>query len=248
MPILGIGLHVLAAIFFAVHAIRTRQEMYWLMILFLFPLLGSVVYALAIWLPELQQSRHVRRAGSTVVQLIDPGRELRAATEANELSPSVRNQLRLADALVAAGRASESIAYYRRALAGVFAGDPDIRARLAYALLENFQAADARDELDRLIADNPNYTSPKAHQTYARAVAALDDRARAREEFGVLLDSYPGLEARARYARLLQEWGEADRAQALANESLRLAKRLPEHSRSLDRAWLSQLQRVARGS
>ena len=38
---LGIGLHVLVAVFFAVHAIRSRQQMIWLMILFMFPLLGS---------------------------------------------------------------------------------------------------------------------------------------------------------------------------------------------------------------
>ena len=43
MPIFGLGLHILIAIFFAIHAIRTGREMYWLLILFMFPLLGSIV-------------------------------------------------------------------------------------------------------------------------------------------------------------------------------------------------------------
>ncbi|AEG69672.1 conserved transmembrane protein of unknown function [Ralstonia solanacearum Po82] len=44
MPFLGIGFHVIVALFFAVHAVRTHQSMYWLFILFAFPLLGSVAY------------------------------------------------------------------------------------------------------------------------------------------------------------------------------------------------------------
>ena len=43
MPILGFGLYFALAIFCAVHVVRTRQPLYWLMILFGFPLLGSVV-------------------------------------------------------------------------------------------------------------------------------------------------------------------------------------------------------------
>ena len=82
--------------------------------------------------------------------------------------------------------------------------------------------------------------------TYARAVAACNTRARAREEFDVLVDYYPGLEARARYATLLHEWGETERAQALAADSLRDARRLPAHTREQERQWLAQLQKADR--
>ena len=56
MPFLGIGFHVLIALYFAVHAIRTGQNLFWLMILFAFPLLGSIVYLFAIYLPELRDA------------------------------------------------------------------------------------------------------------------------------------------------------------------------------------------------
>ena len=52
MPFLGLGLHVIVALFFAIHAMRSGQQMYWLIILFSFPLLGSVVYFVAIYLPS----------------------------------------------------------------------------------------------------------------------------------------------------------------------------------------------------
>ncbi|HEX5694651.1 MAG TPA: tetratricopeptide repeat protein [Arenimonas sp.] len=247
MYVFGIGLHVLAAIFFAVHAIRTNQPMYWLFLLFLFPGLGSLVYGIAVWLPEMRSHRGVRRAGAKVKQLLDPGRELREATEANELSPSVGNQLRLAEALLEAGRPGEAVAHYQLALQGLYAGDPDIQSRLAKALLESGRAADARDLLDRVIAEHPKFKSPPAHLTYARAVAACGDREKAHEEFGVLVGYYPGLEARARYAALLQEWGDAEAARKLAADTLRESQRLPAHTRGNEREWIALLQKVDRG-
>lgn len=246
MHFLGIGLYLVAAIFFAVHAVRTRQEMYWLLILFLFPLLGSIVYALAIWLPELRRSRGMMQASRTVQKLLDPGRELRAALEAHDGAPSVGNQLRVADALLEAGRPSEAVVHYQQALQGLYADDPDITARLARALLESGKVAEARERLDTLIAAHPQYRSPTAHLIYARAVAELGDRERAHEEFGVLVGYFPGMEARARYAELLYAWGETEKAQALAAESLRLVQRLPAHTRTLDRDWIAQLQKVDR--
>ncbi len=74
MPYIGIGLHVLAAIYFAVHAIRSGQSLYWLILLFSFPLLGSVVYFLAIYFPEVRQSRGARQVVRSAKQLMDPGR------------------------------------------------------------------------------------------------------------------------------------------------------------------------------
>ncbi len=248
MSILGIGLHVVIAVFFAIHAVRTNQPLYWLFILFLFPLLGSIVYGVAIWLPEIRQHRGLRRAGSKVRQLFDPTRELREATHATELAPTVGNQLRLADALLEAGRASEAVPHYQRAMQGLYAGDADIQVRLARALLESARPAEARDLLDRLIAENPDFTSPTAHLIYARAVAACGDRDKAHEEFGVLVGYYPGLEARARYATLLHEWGDTERARTVAADALRDAQRLPVHTREGEREWIALLRKADRVS
>lgn len=246
MHLFGIGLHVVVAVLFAIHAVRTNQPLYWLFILFLFPLLGSVVYGVAIWMPEMRQHRGVRKVGSNVRKLFDPARELREATHATELAPTVGNQLRLADALVDAGRASEAVPHYQRAMAGLYAGDADIQARLARALLESARPAEARDLLDRLIAAQPDFKSPTAHLTYARAVAACGDRDKGHEEFGVLVGYYPGLEARARYATLLHEWGDTERARTVAAEALRDAKRLPAHTREGEREWITLLQKADR--
>lgn len=232
------------AVLFAVHAVRTGQPLYWLFILFFFPGLGSLVYAIAIWLPEMRHSSGVRRTQRKVRDMLDPGRELREARAAHEDAASVGNRLRLADALLADGKAAEALPLYDAAMTGLYANDPDIRTRKARALLETGRAGDARALLDALIAEKPDFRSASGHLTYARAVAALDERDKAREEFDALAQYYPGLEARARYAVLLRDWGDIARARELAAESLRIAQRLPSHSRTADREWIAMLQKI----
>lgn len=62
MPYLGLGLHVLLALLCGVHAVRTGRPLYWLVILFSFPLLGSLIYFLAVYLPESRLERHAVRS------------------------------------------------------------------------------------------------------------------------------------------------------------------------------------------
>lgn len=244
MPIAGIGLHVIIAIFFAVHAIRTQQDRYWLMILFAFPLLGSLVYAIAIWLPDVRHTREARQVVRGVQRLLDPSKELRAAQEQLEVAATPDNRLRLAEALLETGRASEAVVQYQAVLSGIYANDPQITVRLAHALLDAGKANDAREILERLIREHPNFKSPEGHLTYARAIAALGDRAKAHEEFETLVGYYAGLEARARYAEILLAWNERERTKSLVEDSLKIAKRMPGYARKINQTWLATLKRV----
>lgn len=244
MPIAGLGLHVLIAIYFAAHALRTGQDRYWLWILFAFPLLGSAVYALSIWWPMARHSREGRQVIRGVQRVLDPTRELRAAQEALEVAATPDNRLRLADALLGANRASEAVVQYQAVLNGIYAKDPQITVHYAHALLEAGQPNEARVALEALIREQPQFKSPEGHLVYARAVGALGDRAKAREEFDVLVGYYAGLEARARYAALLQSWGDTAQARTLVDESLARAKRMPRYARELNKPWLAELKRV----
>jgi hypothetical protein len=244
MPIAGLGLHVLIAVFFASHAIRSGQDRYWLWILFAFPLLGSLVYAIAIWLPEARGSRQGQLVMRGVQRALDPTRELRAAQEALDVAATPANRLRLADALLGDGRASEAVVQYQAILTGLYADDPQVQIRLAGALLEAGKPNDARELLERLIREQPNLKSPEGHLLYARAVAALGDRARTHEEFEVLVGYFAGLEARARYAEVLLAWQETGRCRALVEDSRRIAKRMPSATRDINKEWLARLKKV----
>jgi hypothetical protein len=247
VPIAGLGLHIIIAICFAVHAMRTGQDRYWLMILFMFPLLGSLVYAIAIWWPDARRSYAGQQIVKGVRNALDPDRELRAAQDAFDLSASADNRLRLAEALLAKNRATEAAVQFRAAMSAVHRDDPVIHVRLAHALLEAGDAAAAREELDALRRAHPNIRSPEGHLIYARALAALDDRDRAREEFDSLIGYYAGFEPRARYAQALQRWGETAAARELAQTSMKQAARLPKYSRRMNHEWIKSLERIARG-
>ncbi|MFO1338365.1 MAG: hypothetical protein U1F53_09020 [Burkholderiaceae bacterium] len=133
MPIVGLGLHVLIAIFFAIHAVRSGQQTYWLFILFSFPLLGSIVYFLAIYLPDSRLERGARQAVAKAAKALDPTRELREARAAFEYTPTAQHQMRLAAALLDAGQAEEAATNYEACLKGPFASDLEIRWGAAQA-------------------------------------------------------------------------------------------------------------------
>jgi hypothetical protein len=126
MPVLGVGLHVLIAICFAIHAMRTGQNMYWLLILFMFPLLGSVVYFFAIFLPGSRLEHSAGKALALAAKKLDPTKELREARAAFEFTPTAQNHMRLASALLEAGEAQEAAQNYETCLAGPFSNDLDL--------------------------------------------------------------------------------------------------------------------------
>ena len=121
MRIFGISLYVIIALFFAVHAVRTQQNMYWMLILFLFPGLGSAVYFFVIYLPSLRQSRGARAATRAISQLVDPNRAVREARTDFDRAPTVAHRMRLAAALLDAGNAPEAWSITETVASGPFA-------------------------------------------------------------------------------------------------------------------------------
>ncbi|AXK70841.1 hypothetical protein DWG18_00070 [Lysobacter sp. TY2-98] len=244
MPFLGLGLHVLIALYFATHAVRTGQDRYWLMILFAFPGLGSLVYALTIWLPQARHAPEVRAATKGVQRILDPDRELRFAQEDFDTSPTTAHRVRLGSALLAKGRAEEAAAHLERAATGVHADDPDIRVRLAEAWLACGRAREAREQLDEVIRKHPEYRSPRGHFAYARAVAAEGDRDKARHEFDTLTSYSGDLDVHAEYANTLAGWGDEAHAREICEHALRRIKRMPAYQRRLYRDATSRMKKL----
>lgn len=196
-------------------------------------------------MPILGRNSHgARRIVKGIRQTLDPGAELRAAQAEFDLSATVGNRLRLADALAAKGRPGEAVTLYRECLRGVYRDDPLIEVKLASALLESDDPAGARATLDALIAREPTFKSPDGHLVYARAVAALGERDAARTEFDALLRASSGFDVRAYYAEVLAEWGELDAAKALADDALRHVHRLSSHAKHLNDPWIRRLRQI----
>jgi hypothetical protein len=244
----GVGLHVLIALFFAFHAYKTRQNMYWLFILFMFPLLGSVVYFLAIYLPEIRDSRGVRTAARKLVRIVDPARELRLAKQAFELTPTVDNRLRLAKALLDAGSPEAALEEFLQAANGPFSEDPALLFGMARAQMEVTRFEAAAQTLEKLFALHPQKRQqPEIALLYARSLAACG-ASDTREAFDAALMIANGPEVKCFYADWLKErHHESDRqkARALYEEVLGDSRYWNNrHSRTLNRPWLQHAKQA----
>jgi len=241
----GIGLHVIVAIFFAVHAVRTHQNMYWLLLLFLFPGLGSVVYFFAIYLPGLRQTRGAQVAKRAINQIVDPGRAVREARQAFDRAPTVEHRMRLGATLLDAGNPGEALEHYEAAANGPFASDPALLEGLARAQLATGRHAEAQATLEKLFAANPRARDQSEPSLlYARTLAALGAPG-ARDAFERALTNASDVAARCLYADWLakqSDTADRERAKSLYSEIVHDARHWPRHAREHNREWLQRAQ------
>lgn len=244
MTIFGIGLHVLVAIFFAIHVIRSGQQMYWLMILFMFPGLGSIVYFIAIYLPDSKLNHGARKAVTAAARSLDPGRELREARDAYAYTATAQNQMRLASAQLAAGDAGEAAATYEACLQGPFSGDLEIRYGAARATLACGRAAAAVSHLQTIRAADANFRGEQVCLLLAQALAAAGRQDEAKAEFEFALGRYNSFAVQAEFAIWAAGVGDAERAGQLHAELQRTMQRWTRHTRDLNQELIRRLNAV----
>ena len=242
MPIVGFGLYFALAIFCAVHVVRTGQPMYWLMVLFAFPFLGSVVYLLAVYLPTSRLQRHAMKAVSAAAKAMDPQREVRAARAAFEETPTAQNQMRLAAALLEVGDAPAAAQAYASCLSGPFANDPEIRLGAARAWVECQRHADALRTLEPLRREHPDHRAEAVALLTARALAGASRAAEARSEFAQAEQRFGTYEAKAEYAIWAYATGDRATSARLQAELDRIASRWNGLTRELNEPVQRRLQ------
>jgi hypothetical protein len=234
MPIIG-GLVILLQVTVMIHALRTGRPYYWVFIIMAFPVLGCVIYFIVEMLPGSRQERRIRMIGQDIIKAVNPDRDLKRRAEELEICGSVENKLKMADECVERGMFDEAIRLYEGARSGQYEFAPDLLYGLARARFFNGDPAAARELLIELQSRVPRYYVQEVALLSARAAARVGERTTAIREIEMLLENFVGLEARYRYAELLYQDGQADRARAEL-------ERLIEHSRKFrvsqeERAW-----------
>jgi hypothetical protein len=235
MEFFGIGIHVIVALFFAIHAVRQRREMYWLFVLFAFPLLGSIVYFVAVFLPSSRLEHSAAKAGRALQNSLDPGREVRDAKRAFELTPTAHNQMRLANALLDAGQPARAVEQYDACLQGPFARDAELRLGAARARLANGEADGAIVLLEALAFDQPGFRPEQVGLLLGHAYAGAGRHDEAGSRFADAAQRFGSLEARAELAIWALANGKAALAEPELQEIERTRKHMPGHSRTLNR-------------
>lgn len=238
-----IWLHVLIAIFFAVHAIRSRQQIPWLLILFVIPLLGALLYYVGIYLPSWRRERHDRKvAAEGAAKAIDPVRALRDAQAAFDFAPSAHNQVRLANAQLLAGDAEAAAATYGACLQGVFANDPEIRLGAARASIACGRHAEAIAAIERLRHTDPDFRAEQASLLLARALAGVGRTGEARAAFEAAVKRHGSFETKAEFAIWAAGAREFQLAHRLQNELRSTMDRWNRHTHAMNLPLVRRLE------
>jgi hypothetical protein len=218
-----------------IHVIRTGRPNWWIFFLLFAPGIGSGVYILLEILPSTGLFPALRKAEQKVIKAMDPTRELRAAQEAFDLSQTVGNRLRLADASANMGDWTGAEKLYHDCLHGQFSEDPAALIGHAKTLVELGRHRDALDRVNQLRVLGRE--GPNEALIFARAAEALGQQADAEDAYAFAAPRIPTLEAQARYVRFLRLAGkDVDATRELQEFDARLA-RVPRHFQADARKW-----------
>lgn len=239
--IFGLGVHVIIALFFAIHALRTGRPIYWLIILFSFPGLGSIAYFFAEYLPTHKLNRGVQQVSKSALKLLDPSRELRDAEQAFDLTPTVQNRIRLASALDEAGQSAEAAAQFDACLNGPFANDLELCFLAAKAKLHNKQAGEAVELLNKVRALQAEFRAEQVSLLLAKSYAATNNETLARQEYINALNSFGSTDCKAEYALWAASSGDVVTAKKLRLDLENSWQHWNKHTRSLYKPVLNEI-------
>lgn len=213
-----------------IDVIRNRRPSIWIMALLFLPVASTIAYLVIEVFPRFQHNRHVRAARETIVEKLDPERELRAAKDALDVADTMANRMRVADALTALGRHGEALPLYRRGVGS----KPDFRGgeKLARSLYLNDQPAEALSIVDGLPEVIGQSDRDRVKLLRGRILEELGRNDEALPIYADVSQRLPGDEARCRYAALLLKMGKRGQARLVLEEVEQRMKRIDRHSRN----------------
>jgi pentatricopeptide repeat protein len=227
----------------AVHVVRSGRPLYWIWLLLIGSYLAVAIYVLIAVLPDLRNDPRSRKVAKRVLHTFDPARQRRHIEQRLELADTTDNRRALAEECLRLGDYANAAELYRSVLKGMYATEPMFMLGLAQAQAGTGDYAAARATLDALIQAHPEFRSSDGHLLYARCLEELGEYDAALHEYETLARSYPGEQARFRYARLLCKRDRRDDARTVFNEMLKRAHLAPRYYRRKEREWLDAAKR-----
>ena len=240
MPVI-IVVTVIIQAFFIYHVFSTGRPYWWAFIILSMPVLGCLIYYLIEVFPNSREHRSARRVGRNLVRSLKPDAEMKRRIEETEICGSIDNKIALAEECLAAGLTHDAIRLYQNCLAGPHANDPVLIFGFARAYFENGANQLAMDQIQYLQTHHPAFKTNEIRLLKARTLEESGDTVGALAEYEDIAPIYVGLEAKCRYALLLQKTGHLKQAGSLFNEILTHAKRFNVNMYS-EQAWVRLAQ------
>jgi hypothetical protein len=221
-----------------IDCLRNQREIYWLWILWVFPLIGALAY----WF-------YYRWPGSRLQHaLFRRGAEKRRIDELEASATHVGNAANfeeLGDALWKQRRFADAERNYRVALSK----DPklrDSRARLGYCLTALGKPAEAWPLLESVIAERRDHDHEHLLHEAARCRRRLGDLPGARKFYEEFLTRHSYFEAQVECAEVCAELGDYPEAQRICQEVITDLKHSPPYVRRRQGHFAGRAKRVLR--
>lgn len=235
------GLPVLAfSVWMALDAYRRSAEMFWIWVILILPPIGGLVYFFAVWLPSFRLPRpSLGRTGSWKRVSLD---ELRYRVQR---TPTVMNQMALAERLKQKGLASEAIPHLESALAKDETYCPAMHL-LAECHLECGESEKALIVITALLKRDPHWSNYLAWRTLIEAQDAAHMPEQALESCRELERRQPTWENRCRLAERLIDLAHGEEAVQLLENALEEHSYAPLQKRLANFLWARRARRLLR--
>lgn len=209
---------------FAAHAAQRGHGWHWICIILFCPILGLIVYAYFVAIPEMQHARAVQAISSEAKPFRDGESEIQYYRQKLDLTDTVSNRTKLAEALVEHGRPEEAMPLYEQSLQGPYQNDLQLLQGLAQAAFTAHDYERTREVLSTLIKAHPDAKLQESRLLYARTLDALNEFETACQAYQQLAAIYRGPEAKYHYAMMLKGHGEVNTATDMLQEIDTIAK------------------------
>lgn len=246
LPILLLLVRLLAGACL-IHAVLTRQEIYWIVILALATFLGgffapimALVYFFQTLLPWLRGRGRV--AGQAVTRGVEAMKPLDARIREAQArlaeSDTLQHRADVAALQARAGRPDEAQATLQPLLQGVFADDPVVLLTSAELDLARGDAAAAEAKLSRVSLTSSAATRTQTLTLLAQAQAA-QSKPDADATYREAMTGATTEEPRARYAAHLASQGRNEEARAVLDDMAKAEARATPLYRKQEREWFA---------
>jgi hypothetical protein len=183
-------------------------------------------------------SAPARRFADNVVNVADPGRNFREKQRPVATVGSADAKRALAEECIRMGHFADAVELYESAMSGPLgASDPTLLKGLGRAKMLSGDGEAAENLFQRLKDTDPAAFDADAELDYARALALQGKSDLAVRQYESVVPRYPGEEARCRFALLLEQLGQQQRAQQLFREILESVKGAPSYYRRRQAEW-----------
>ena len=244
LPVIFTVLRLLAVVGL-IHAIMTRQQIFWMFLLgfgallgSIFGLIGAAAYAFLVLIPSLRGSG--RAAGRAVARGVDALKPLdvriREAQEQLSESDTLQNRADLAALQARAGRPDEAQATLNPLLSGIYADDPVVLLTSAELDLARRNPQDAEVKLSRVDLRTSAATRTRTMTLLAQAQEA-QAKPEADDTYRQAMVAATTEEPRARYAAYLMGQGRGGEAKTILDQMAKTEQKATGLYRRQEREW-----------